>query len=621
MNKFLVTGANGFVGKAVCETLTQRGFPFTAVCRRNQDADNYINLGDISGLTNWSQVLTGVDVVIHLAAHVHILNTQYSPQRFHQVNVEGTANLARQAAQAGVRRLVYVSSIKVNGEYTESQAFTENDPPRPIDTYGKSKFEAEQALWEISKETGLEIVVLRPPLVYGPGVKANFFKLLTLLDREIPLPLGGVENIRSLVYIENLVDAVLLSAIHPHAAGQMYLVSDGQDISTPQLIKKLALLMGKRTCLVQLPSGMLRLLASLVGKTAEIERLQKSLQLDSAAIREQLDWVPKFTLEQGLQETVRWYKKQNSGSNILFSASGHGRRECNHSVVIVNYNAGDYLLECVSRARQQAEQVIVVDNASTDDSIANLIKAYPDVKCIRNEQNLGFAVACNMGARVADGKYILFLNPDCFLEPNAIATLVESIDSAEDIGMVGGLIVNPDGTEQIGGRRAIPTPWRSFVRGFGLSRLSKLYPKVFSDFSLHSAPIPKHPVEVEAISGACMLTRRDLLEEIGLLDEGYFMHCEDLDWCMRFRLQNLKILFVPKARMVHHKGHCSRTRPVFVEWNKHKGMMRFYHKFFKSHYPPVLMLVIWVGVWVRFGLVALLLTTKNVGHKVRSSLG
>lgn len=618
MTKFLVTGANGFVGRAFCKTLVQRGFPFTAVSRGNSDTDSYIAIGDINGLTNWSSLLAGIDIVVHLAAHVHVSKTNQSAEIFHQVNVNGTANLARQAAQAGVKRLVFVSSIKVNGEYTEAHPFTENYTPCPVDSYGKSKLEAEHALWNISRETGMEIVVVRPPLVYGPGVKANFLKLLTFIEHGIPLPLGDIQNMRSLIYIENLVDALCLCATHPLAAGRVYLVSDDEDISTPQLIRQLAILMKKPPRLMNLPAGVLKFLASLIGKASELDRLQKSLQIDSSAIRQQLGWEPKISLQKGLQETVSWYEKQNDTSNISFSANSsmHG---CDRSVVIVNYNAGDYLLECVSKARQQAEQVIVVDNASKDDSMESLKKAYPDVKIISNERNLGFAVACNMGARAADGKYILFLNPDCFLEPDAIAILIESINSAPDIGMVGGLIINPDGTEQIGGRRAIPTPWRSFVRGFGLSKLSNWYPRLFSDFSLHSEPLPKQPIEVEAISGACMLTRQDILEEVGLLDEGYFMHCEDLDWCMRFHLKNWKILFVPNARMVHYKGHCSQSRPVFVEWNKHKGMMRFYLKFFKTRYSLFLMPLIWAGVWVRFGLIVLLHTIKNAGHKVRSS--
>lgn len=273
------------------------------------------------------------------------------------------------------------------------------------------------------------------------------------------------------------------------------------------------------------------------------------------------------------------------------------------SVVIVNYNAGEILLECIASAQQQSGQIIVVDNASIDNSIAALRSSFTAVRIICNERNLGFATACNLGAQVADGAHVLFLNPDCILEPNAISILTQAVNSAPDVGMVGGLLTNPDGTEQVGGRRAVPTPWRSFVRAFWLGTLSNRYPKLFSDFALHKQPLPSHPVDVEAISGACMLVRRDALEDVGLLDEGYFMHCEDLDWCMRFRQKGWRILFVPDARMIHYKGHCSKSMPIFVEWNKHKGMIRFYRKFFRHQYPGLLMGLVVVGIGLRFGVI------------------
>ncbi|OGS99433.1 MAG: glycosyl transferase family 2 [Gallionellales bacterium RIFCSPLOWO2_12_FULL_59_22] len=273
---------------------------------------------------------------------------------------------------------------------------------------------------------------------------------------------------------------------------------------------------------------------------------------------------------------------------------------CDISVVIVNYNAGKILPECIASAQQQAGQIIVVDNASTDNSIAALRDAFPEVRIICNERNLGFAAACNLGAQIADGDHILFLNPDCILKANAIPILLAAVHGTDDTGMVGGLLTDPDGAEQSGGRRAVPTPWRSFVKAFGFSALGDRYPNLFSDFMLHKQPLPDHPVEVEAISGACMLARRDALEDVGLLDEGYFMHCEDLDWCMRFRQKGWKILFVPDAKMVHYKGYCSKSRPIFVEWNKHKGMIRFYRKFFRHQYSGILMGLVVVGVWLRF---------------------
>jgi GT2 family glycosyltransferase len=192
--------------------------------------------------------------------------------------------------------------------------------------------------------------------------------------------------------------------------------------------------------------------------------------------------------------------------------------------------------------------------------------------------------------------------------------LLDAMDIDNRVGMTGGLLINSDGTEQAGGRRAVPTPWRSFVYAFGLVRFSDRWPRLFFDFHLHKQPLPDNAIEVEAISGACMIVRREAMQDVGEWDEDYFLHCEDLDWCMRFRQKGWKILFVPSAQITHALGVCSRSKPVFVEWHKHKGMMRFYRKFFRHQYPGVLMGLVAVGVWLRFGLVAAYYTGKRVGR-------
>ncbi len=285
------------------------------------------------------------------------------------------------------------------------------------------------------------------------------------------------------------------------------------------------------------------------------------------------------------------------------------------SVIIVNYNAGPGLIPAVRAALHDAMEVLVVDNDSKDGSTEALettFSADPKLKVLRNHANLGFAKGCNRGANAAIGDYLLFLNPDCELQPGAVDSMMEVMKQEPTAGMVGGLLLNPDGTEQAGGRRAIPTPWRSFVRAFGLARLASRWPKLFTDFHLHETPLPDHPVEVEAISGACMLLRRPAMQQVGLLDEAYFMHCEDLDWCIRFWRERWRILFVPDARMIHHKGVSSRSRPVFVEWHKHRGMMRFYRKFFRHQYPGALMWLVTAGVWLRFSLVAVYYTVRRL---------
>lgn len=277
------------------------------------------------------------------------------------------------------------------------------------------------------------------------------------------------------------------------------------------------------------------------------------------------------------------------------------------SLITVNYNAGDFLGACASSALSQVDEVVVVDNASSDDSLAKLATAFPGdqrLKIIRNRENLGFAAACNIGAEHSISSCLFFLNPDCMLTSDTVKHLMRVLDDNPDVGMVGALLMNPDGSEQVGGRRAIPTPWRSLVRAFGLSRLAARWPRLFLDFHLHKQPLPIQPIEVEAISGACMLVRREAMRDVGSWDEGYFLHCEDLDLCMELRRKGWKIMFVPDARVVHDQGVCSRSRPIFVEWHKHRGMMRFYRKFFQHQYPGPLMWLVALGIWLRFGIIA-----------------
>jgi len=294
----------------------------------------------------------------------------------------------------------------------------------------------------------------------------------------------------------------------------------------------------------------------------------------------------------------------------------------NCDVVIVNYNAGKLLADCVlSALTTNVTHIIVVDNDSTDDSLTHLRSIKSErITILANDKNLGFAAGCNIAYSRAKSDFALFLNPDCHLDENAISTLINVLQSNPSIGMVGGLLTNPDGSEQQGGRRAIPTPWRSFVRAFGLHHLAKYWPNLFFDFHLHKQALPSQPIEVEAISGACMLVKREAIEDVGLWDEGYFLHCEDLDWCMRFQQNGWKTLFVPAAKITHTLGACSKSRKIFVEWHKHKGMLRFYHKFFKQQYPGPLMALVAVGVSLRFLLVASYFSGQCLLNNLKISL-
>ena len=314
--KFLITGANGFVGKFLCRTLIERGYAVRGAVRRNDaalppDAKKTV-VGPMDGKTDWSSALENIDCVIHLAARVHVMHEKSSDPlaEFRKVNVEGTERLAESAAAAGVKRLVYVSSIKVNGEATRDKPFSEKDEPDPQDPYGISKHEAEAALQKISAETGLEFVVVRPPLVYGPGVGGNFARMLGWIKRGIPLPLGSVKNRRSMVYVENLADALIHCATRPEAANETFLVSDTETVSTPELVRILSEKTGIRPALFAFPLPLLRLLGRLAGKSAEIERLTGSLEIDSSGIREKLGWQPPFGTDEGLAETARWFNSK-----------------------------------------------------------------------------------------------------------------------------------------------------------------------------------------------------------------------------------------------------------------------------------------------------------------------
>ena len=284
------------------------------------------------------------------------------------------------------------------------------------------------------------------------------------------------------------------------------------------------------------------------------------------------------------------------------------------SVIIVNFNGGELLVRSVSNALASdvPVQVIVSDNASTDNSLMLLENEFrddPRLIVIHNSGNLGFSKANNIGLQQAEGDFILFLNPDCLIKPDTISELVTVFKGSEQVGMIGCRVLNPDGTEQKGCRRRVPTPWRTFVRVLGIPYFTRST-EWLQGFDMSSEPLPDQPVPVDAISGSLMLVSRVALDDVGPLDEGYFLHCEDLDWCMRFNLKGYKVLFVPDVNVTHYQGHSSKQRPVRVMWHMHKGMMRFYNKFFLRSYPWPLVIVVAFGVWFRF----LALVAKHLLH-------
>jgi nucleoside-diphosphate-sugar epimerase len=362
----LVTGANGFIGSALCERLLADGYQVRGAVRDGRQMTvlpsgvERVQIGNIGPKTDWSKALAGIDGIVHLAARVHVMHDSAADplSAFRRVNAAGTKRLAQQAAEAGVKRLVYISSVKVNGESTGDESrgqpstqsyavprrsevggrrsevgdqrsavyaklrrakevggqgsvskefFSEKDVPQPQDPYAVSKWEAEQILHDVGADTGLEVVILRPPLVYGPEVSGNFLKLQRLVFTGLPMPLASIRNRRSLIYVGNLVDAIITCLIHPKAAGEIFLVSDGRDLSTSELIRLMAEAMGRKACLLSFPPSLLKIMGKLTGRSAEIERVVGSLCVDSSKIRVMLGWKPLFTVEEGIRKTSADY--------------------------------------------------------------------------------------------------------------------------------------------------------------------------------------------------------------------------------------------------------------------------------------------------------------------------
>lgn len=317
MKNILVTGATGFVGRALVRRLGEIGHPSTAALRRQADflplSTARVEVPDLSATTDWSAALKSQDLVIHCAARVHIMiESSADPlAAFRSVNVDGTLNLARQAAEAGVRRFIYLSSVKVNGESTPAgKPFRADDVAAPEDAYGQSKHEAEVGLRDLSLRSGLEVVIIRPPLVYGSGVKANFARLMRAVHRGWPLPLGAIDNRRSLVALENLVDVVAACVEHPAAANETFLVSDGEDLSTTQLLRRIGCALGKPAKLIPVPMSLLKLAGSLTGREDAIERLCGSLQVDIRKTQELLGWSPPLSVDEGLKRAAEEYLRE-----------------------------------------------------------------------------------------------------------------------------------------------------------------------------------------------------------------------------------------------------------------------------------------------------------------------
>jgi len=308
---YLVTGASGFIGNALVKRLIKDGLPPTLAIR-NLDCNvdlgcNTFKILDLGGEIDWSSSLVGIKYVIHCAGRAHIMNDNALDPllEFRRVNVFGTLNLAKQAAASGVSRFIFISTIKVNGDSTEiGLPYTENSIPKPADPYAVSKLEAEEGLFRIAIQTGMEVVVIRPTLVYGNGVKGNFLVMMNWLGKGFPLPFGGINNLRSFIGIDNFVDLIITCLHHPSAANEIFLAADGEDISTSELLRRISFLMGKTNTLIYVPTSLIRAIAFAMGRVELTRRLYGSLQVDISKSKERLGWTPPISMEQGLERMI-----------------------------------------------------------------------------------------------------------------------------------------------------------------------------------------------------------------------------------------------------------------------------------------------------------------------------
>ncbi len=319
MSRILVTGGSGFIGQSLCPVLLNAGHK-VRITKRTLPIDHKthdvecIAVGDIDQHTDWTWALEDVDAVVHLAGRAHVMRETETDSlaAYRHVNVDGTKRLAEQAAAQGIKRFIFISSIKVNGERTTDSPYSETDTPAPEDVYGQTKWEAEQSLTAIAEQTGLELVIIRPPLVYGPGVKGNLLTLLKVCHNGIPLPLASIKNSRSFIFVENLADAVSKCLTHEKAAGETFLIRDGEDLATPALVRQIADSLKVQARLLPVPPALLRALGAVIGRSGTASKLLDSLQVDDRKIRSLLGWTPPHSMVEGLDRTATWFSSSRS---------------------------------------------------------------------------------------------------------------------------------------------------------------------------------------------------------------------------------------------------------------------------------------------------------------------
>ena len=602
--RILVTGASGFVGHAVCRNLVAAGHRVDATFRAGMlpFPVRRVPIGRIDGNTDWGVALDGVDMICHLAspAHQAYSDAEQVQATFRAVNVAGTKRLAAAASKAGARRIVFVSTIKVNGEATAGRPFSEDDRPAPEDVYGRTKLEAEDELMRLHAAGQIEAVILRPPLICGPGVKGNLRRLLRLCNLGVPLPLGGLTNRRSLIGVDNLADAVRACLEAPQAAGHRFLISDDPPLSTTELIHLIGKGLARPVRLLHAPTRTMRALARLIGAGETAERLLGSLEVDSREIRKTLRWNSSIPLEQAVLEMAHWYRTTNGGETPQRFAlrpsvppAGHG----DVSVAMVSYYTGPALREATQRvlAARRVRELIVVDNGNDPDSTTYLdrLAGDPRVVLLRGQGNVGYAQGCNIAAQCASERYLLILNPDCMLEPNTLDRLVAMFEGREDDWVATVCLVNSDGSEQLGCRRNLGSPGQWLVEVLGLYRL---WPNRFGGRRINlngSGSGLAQCQAVPAISGAFMFMPRDTYCAMGGLDPAYFLHFEDLDFCMRLSGRGVPIYFVPSLQCVHIKGTSKATASALARY-KARGMRTYFRRYFSEGLRKPAAAIVWL---------------------------
>lgn len=583
----LVTGASGFIGAALCRRLVQAGHRVIGTTRRPfgrlPDGVRRAWVPRVGAGTDWAPHLDGVDAIVHLAAPAHITRRlpAATAESFRHTIIDGTESLARAAAARGAR-LVFVSTAKVHGERTTDRAFAEEDPFLPGDLYAEAKAEAERRLRALG---GLDCVVLRPPLVYGPEAKGNLRSLIRLCDSPLPLPFATLRNRRSLIHLDNFIDAILVALRDPRAGGRSFLLADQRDYSTRELAAGIRGRLGRPERFFPLPRQVIGAASLLPGMADRASRLFASLVVDTARIRAELDWRPRATLDDGVAAMIGAYQALSDRpepDGVVFDSRPE---EDGVSVVMVSYrNAG--LPEVLEAARRDPAiiEIIVVDNGNDDRLLAEIEAvraADPRIRLVSGHGNVGFATGCNIGVALARGRHLLLLNPDCHLGPDSVTRLLDQLAGTPGLWVSGVRLINPDGSEQRGARRNIGTPLQWMVEALHFDDREVLPLGGVERVNLHRQPMPEGVTEVPAISGAFMFMPRRVYEAVGGMDPRYFLHFEDLDFCHKIGAAGGRVLFCPEVVLLHEKSQ-SRASPLFVERQKCRSMRLYFRKHFSE---------------------------------------